>query len=41
MALNDGLDVSFENMQDWEGTQKRPWEVNLTKVYITNNDTSS
>jgi hypothetical protein len=40
MALNVGLDTSFNNMQDWKGIQKIRGECNDVKVYITNDDTS-
>jgi hypothetical protein len=36
IALNVGLDVSFDNMQDWKGIREKAGEVNSTEVYITN-----
>jgi hypothetical protein len=40
MALNFGLGASFDNMQDWEGILEKAGEVNSTKAYITNDETS-
>jgi hypothetical protein len=35
-----GLGVSFDNMQDWKIIQEKIWEVDSTKVYISNEETS-
>jgi hypothetical protein len=32
MALNVGLDVSFDNMKDWKGILERAGDVNSTKT---------
>jgi hypothetical protein len=39
MVLNIGLNVSLDNMEDWEGIGKTG-KVNGMKGYITNDDTS-
>jgi hypothetical protein len=39
MALNVGLDVPFDNMQDGKGTRERAGKVNNTKACITNDET--
>jgi putative salt-induced outer membrane protein YdiY len=36
MALNAGLDVSFDNMQDWNRIREIAGEVNSKKAYIAN-----
>jgi hypothetical protein len=40
MALNVGLDVSFDNMKDWRGIREKAGEPNNTKPYVTNEETS-
>jgi hypothetical protein len=35
MALNVGLDVSFDNMEEWKGIRNKAVEVNSTETYIT------
>jgi hypothetical protein len=40
MALNVDLDTSFDNMYDWKGIWEKTVEVNSTKAYITNDETS-
>jgi hypothetical protein len=40
MALNVGLGVSVDNMQDWKGTWEKAGEVNSRKSYITNGEGS-
>jgi hypothetical protein len=39
-ALNVGLDVSFDNTQDWKGIWEISGDINSTKTYITNDETS-
>jgi hypothetical protein len=34
MALNLGLDLSFDNMQEWKGIQQNAGDVNTTKFCI-------
>jgi hypothetical protein len=41
VASNFGLDISFDNMQDWKGIGEKVGEVNSTKAYVTNGRTSS
>jgi hypothetical protein len=38
MALKIGLDVSFDNMQDWKGIMEKTGEVNSTGAYIMNDE---
>jgi hypothetical protein len=38
MALNVGLNVSFDNTQNWEGMREKAGKVNSTEVYTTNDD---
>jgi hypothetical protein len=40
MALNIGLDVSFDNISDWNGIPQKAGEVNSTKSCITNAESS-
>jgi hypothetical protein len=40
MAVNIGLDMSFDNMWDWKGIREKATEVNSTEAYITNDRTS-
>jgi hypothetical protein len=40
MALNDDVNVSFDNMQDWKGIREKEGAVNSTKTYIKNDETS-
>jgi hypothetical protein len=36
MAINVGLDASFDNMWDWKGIWEETGEVNNMKAYIKN-----
>jgi hypothetical protein len=36
MALNVGLDASFDNVKDWNGS----WGINIKKTRTANYDTS-
>jgi hypothetical protein len=36
MAIYFGLDLSFLNVQDWEGIKEKIGDVNNTEFYITN-----
>jgi hypothetical protein len=33
MALNFGLDASYDSMQDWKGIQEKAGEFNSTRTY--------
>jgi hypothetical protein len=35
IELNIGLDVSFDNEQNWKGTWEKEREVNGKEVYVT------
>jgi hypothetical protein len=39
MALNFGLNASFDNMWKWKATLERVGEVNSTKAYVTDVET--
>jgi L-rhamnose isomerase len=39
MAVSVGLDIPFDNIQDWKGIREKAKEVNRTKAYITNDET--
>jgi hypothetical protein len=41
MASSVGLDVSFDNLQDWKGVQEKAGEVNSKKAYVTNDEFSA
>jgi hypothetical protein len=36
MALNAGLDVSFDNMYDWKKIREKAEKVNSTEAYVAN-----
>jgi hypothetical protein len=38
MALNVGLDVSFDKMQRLKGMREKAGEVNSTGAYVTNDE---
>jgi hypothetical protein len=40
MTLKAGLDVSFDNMQNWKEIRGKVGEVNSTKAYVTGVQTS-
>jgi hypothetical protein len=40
MEINVGLDVSFGNILVCKGIQEKAEEVNSTKAYVTNDETS-
>jgi hypothetical protein len=40
IALDVGLDVSFDNMPDCKGIREKAREVNSTEAYITNGENS-
>jgi hypothetical protein len=40
IALNLGLDVPLDNMQDWKGIREKAGEVNSAKVYVANDENS-
>jgi hypothetical protein len=40
MALNVGLEVSFDNMKDWKGIRQKYKEVYSTKSWTTSDETS-
>jgi hypothetical protein len=35
MALNEGLNASFDNMHNWKEIQEKRVEINSMKAYIT------
>jgi hypothetical protein len=40
MTFNVGLDASFHDMYDLEGTREKAGEGNGTKPYVTNDEAS-
>jgi hypothetical protein len=38
VALNFGLDVSFDNTFYWKGIREKERKVNITAAYITNGE---
>jgi hypothetical protein len=40
MAFNFGLYAPFENMYNWKGIWEKEGEIDCTKAYVTNDESS-